>query len=58
MEDTFKFELGIGRYPWASGDITIEVTIPADMHDSVADSIGTAWISNTNGCTGIPGRPS
>lgn len=40
MEDTFKFELGIGRYPWTSGDITIEVTIPADMHDSVADSIG------------------
>ncbi len=41
MEDKFKFEIGIGQYLWTSGDVIIEVTIPADIHDHVANSIGS-----------------
>jgi len=41
MEKTFTFEVGIGPHLWQRDVVSVEVEIPQELHDSVAESIGT-----------------
>lgn len=41
MGDTFIFEVGIGPHLWQRDLALIEVEIPRELHDKVADFIGT-----------------